>query len=133
KAAKKSNERLDRKARAKKKINDNDVSGMVGKDSVKLIGLRHGVTGMFYRTLKKREKERELVVVSIDEFKTSRICNICKADTLYKASRTRGFGVLVCKTCKTLWQRDVNTSKNMMSIASSIWNRDGRPTAFKRV
>ncbi|KAG2203207.1 hypothetical protein INT46_008991 [Mucor plumbeus] len=119
KAAKKSNERLDRKARAKKKINDNDASGtvgihdvtksnkwkpskfeydkskvplivfgagMVGKDSIKLIGLRHGVTGMFYRTLKKRKKEGELLVVPIDEFKTSRICNICKADTLYKAS-----------------------------------------------
>ncbi|KAG2193015.1 hypothetical protein INT46_009817, partial [Mucor plumbeus] len=61
------------------------------------------------------------------------ICNICKTDTLYKASHTRSYGVLVCKTCKTLWQRDVNASKNMMSIASSIWNRDGRPTAFKRV
>ncbi|KAG2197190.1 hypothetical protein INT46_003352 [Mucor plumbeus] len=166
KAAKKSNERLDRKARAKKKINDNDVSGtvgthdftkfnkwkpskfeydkskvplivfgtgMVGKDLVKLRGLRHGVTGMFYRTLEKREKEGELLVVPIDEFKTSRICNICKTDTLYKASHTRGFGVLDCKTCKTLWQRDVNASKNMMSIAPSIWNRDGRPTAFKRV
>jgi len=108
-------------------------TGMVGKDLVKLRGLRHGVTGMFYRTLKKREKEGELLVVPIDEFKTSRICNICKTDTLYKASHTRGYGVLVCKTCKTLWQRDVNASKNMMSIAPSIWNRDGRPTAFKRV
>ncbi|KAG2202979.1 hypothetical protein INT46_009096 [Mucor plumbeus] len=28
---------------------------------------------------------------------------------------------------------DVNASKNMMPIASSIWNQDGRPTAFKRV
>ncbi|KAG2202343.1 hypothetical protein INT46_004668 [Mucor plumbeus] len=122
KAAKKSNERLDRKARAKKKINDNDVSstvgahditkpnkwkpakfeydkskvslivfgtGMVGKDSVKLRGLTHGVTGMFYRALKKREKKGKLLVVPIDEFKTSRICNICKTDTLYKASHTR--------------------------------------------
>jgi len=34
KAAKKSNERLDRKARAKKKINDNDVSGTVGTHDV---------------------------------------------------------------------------------------------------
>ncbi|KAG2202802.1 hypothetical protein INT46_009962 [Mucor plumbeus] len=148
KAAKKGNERLDRKARAKKKISDNGVSstvgahditksnkwkptkfeyekskvplivfgtGMVGKDLAKLRGLRHGVTGMFYRTLKKREKEGELLVVPIDEFKTSRICNICKTDTLYKASHTRGFGV------------------NMISIASSIWNQDGRPTAFRRI
>ena len=97
-------------------------TGMVEKDSVKLRGLRHNVTGMFYRTLKKREKESELLVVPIDDFKTSRICNICKTDTLYKASHTRGFGVLAYKTCKTLWQRNVNASKNIMSIASSIWN-----------
>jgi transposase len=44
-----------------------------------------------------------------------------------------GYNYLVCKTCKTLWQRDVNASKNMMSIASSIWNQDGGPTAFKRI
>ena len=43
------------------------------------------------------------------------------------------YNYLVCKTCKTLWQRDVNASKNMMPIASSIRNQDGRPTAFKRV
>jgi transposase len=108
-------------------------TGIVGNDLVKLRGLRHGVTSMFYRTLKEREKESELLVVSIDEFRTSRICNICKTDTLYKASHTGGFGVLVCKTYKTLWQRDVNAFKNMMSIASSIWNQDGSPTASKRV
>ncbi|KAG2203223.1 hypothetical protein INT46_002505 [Mucor plumbeus] len=48
-------------------------------------------------------------------------------------SHTRGFGVLVFKTCKTLWHRDVNASKNMMSIAPSIWNQDGHPTAFQRI
>ncbi|KAG2202266.1 hypothetical protein INT46_009992, partial [Mucor plumbeus] len=142
KAAKKRNELLDRKARAKKKRNDNSISSTVKahditkysrKRLVKLRGLRHGVTSMFYRTLKEREKESELLVVPIDEFRKSRICNICKTDTLYKASHTGGFGVLVCKTCKTLWQRDVNTFKNIMSIASSIWNQDGSPTAFKRV
>ena len=109
---------------------------MVGKGLVSFRGLRHGVTGVFYRILKKRKKEDELLVVPIEKLKSSRIFNICKTDTLHKASHTRGFGVLVCKTCKTcktLWQRDVNASKNMMSIASSIWNRDGRPTAFKRV
>ena len=52
---------------------------------------------------------------------------------MHKASSTCGFGVLVCKTYKTLCQGDVNASKNMMSIESSIWNHDGRPTAFKRI
>jgi hypothetical protein len=59
---------------------------MVGKYLVKLIGLRHGVVGMFYRTLTKHEKEGELLVVSIDEFKTFRICNIFKTDTVHTAS-----------------------------------------------
>jgi transposase len=94
-------------------------AGMIGKYLVKLRGLRHGVTGVFYRTLKKHGKEGKLLVVPINGFKTPRFCNNCKTDTMYEASHTRGFDVLVCKICKTLWQRDVNTSKNIMSIASS--------------
>ena len=108
---------------------------MVGKDLVKLRGLSHGVTGVFYRTLKKKNVKNKVnyLVVPIDEFKSSRICSICKTDTLQKAFHTCCFGVLVCKTCKKLWQRGVNASKNMMSIVSSIWSQDGRPTAFKKI
>jgi hypothetical protein len=109
-------------------------TGMVGKDLVKLSGLRHGATVVFYRILKKCENEGELLVVpTIDKLKMPRICNICKTGTSDKAFYTHDFGILVCKTCKTLWQRGVNASKNMMSIAFSICNQDGRPITFSRI
>ncbi|GAA5803769.1 hypothetical protein HPULCUR_009253 [Helicostylum pulchrum] len=42
-------------------------------------------------------------------------------------------GILECeKTCHLLWQRDVNATKNMLDIANSIWEGQGRPNPFNR-
>jgi transposase-like protein len=107
-------------------------SGMFGKDLVKLKGIRCGLTGVFWRTLKKREAAGDLIAVTIDEHKTSRICNYCKTDSLESVKGIRGSSILVCKTCKILWQRDINASKNMMSISLAIWKGKGRPSAFSK-
>ncbi|KAI9275005.1 hypothetical protein EDC94DRAFT_591774, partial [Helicostylum pulchrum] len=80
-----------------------------GKDLVKLKGLRCGVVG----------------ILSIDGFKAARICNKRSADSLNPAKNVKGQSVLVCKNCNTLWQRDVNASKNILSISLSIWKGDG--------
>jgi hypothetical protein len=48
---------------------------MFGKDLVKLKGNRSGVTGILYHALKKREAVGDLLVLHIDEYKTSNICN----------------------------------------------------------
>ncbi|KAG1441212.1 hypothetical protein G6F56_011583 [Rhizopus delemar] len=94
--------------------------GMFGKNVVKLKNNRTGVTGVFWRSLKKREREGGLIAITIDEYKTSKICNKCRSESLEAASHTRGQGVLECKTCSTLWQRDVNTTKKMLSIGVDI-------------
>lgn len=107
-------------------------TGMFNKDHVKLKGNRVGVTGLLYRTLKKREAFGDLVVVDIDEYKTSKVCNKCQTESVDIFGGIRGYGVLECKTCFTLWNRDVNASKNMMSISLSVWNGDGRPSVFTR-
>ncbi|KAI8984051.1 hypothetical protein BDF20DRAFT_933965 [Mycotypha africana] len=44
----------------------------------------------------------------------------------------RGCSILVCKTCKILWNRDVNAAKNMMAISISVWKDKERPTEFSR-
>ena len=42
-------------------------------------------------------------------------------------------GILECgKPCHLLWQRDVNATKNMLDIANSIWEGQGRPNPFNR-
>ncbi|KAI9475647.1 MAG: hypothetical protein EXX96DRAFT_574065 [Benjaminiella poitrasii] len=94
---------------------------MFGKDLMRLKGLRCGVTGMFYQALKKRERAGDLVVVTIDEYLTSQ-----------KVSHVVGFSVLACTACHTLWQRDVNAAINIMAIAKSIWEGEGRPAIFER-
>ncbi|GAA5817579.1 hypothetical protein MFLAVUS_011127 [Mucor flavus] len=76
---------------------------------------------------KKREAAGDLLVVTVDEFKTSRICCRCGTDSLDGVAHVKGHSVLVCKTCNTLWQRDVNAAKNMMTISLSIWKGMGRP------
>ncbi|EPB92523.1 hypothetical protein HMPREF1544_00536 [Mucor circinelloides 1006PhL] len=37
-----------------------------------------------------------------------------------------------CKTCNIYWNRDAMASKNMLTIATSIWCGNGRPQVFKR-
>ncbi|KAK9760842.1 hypothetical protein K7432_014732, partial [Basidiobolus ranarum] len=47
-------------------------NGMKGKDSSKINGHQVGLTGSLYRLLKCQEKERRLLVVYVDEFRTSK-------------------------------------------------------------
>ncbi|KAG2202838.1 hypothetical protein INT46_000497 [Mucor plumbeus] len=83
---------------------------MFDKDLVKLKGNQCGVTGILWRALKKREKG-DFLVVTIDEFMTSRICNICHEDSLRKVDGVKGHSVLGCQNCKKLWQRDINATR----------------------
>src|ERR1700730_2238894 len=48
------------------------------------------------------------------------------------SDNVRQHGVLVCKHCKTLWQRDVLASKNLFWIAKSVIAGYGRPFPFLR-
>ena len=107
-------------------------AGMFGKNSMKLKGNRCGVTGVFWRAVKRREAAGDLIAVTIDEYKTSKVCNACNNDPLARMSELKGCSVLVCKACKTLWQRDINACKNMLSISLSIWNGRGRPSKYRR-
>ncbi|KAG0825657.1 hypothetical protein G6F18_010297 [Rhizopus arrhizus] len=84
-------------------------AGVFGKDMVKMKGLRCGMIGKLFATLKKREAAGELIVVTIDEFKTSKTCSSCFFDDL-KVVKTPGFkdkGVLSCSNCKKFgWEKD---------------------------
>ena len=69
-------------------------------------------------------------MVTIDEFMTSRICNICYEDSLKKVDGVKGYSVLGYQNCKALWQRDINSAKNMLLVSSLTWNGSGRPEIF---
>ncbi|KAI8979447.1 hypothetical protein BDF20DRAFT_869562, partial [Mycotypha africana] len=42
-----------------------------------------------------------------------------------------GTGVLHCKQCLKLWQRDINAAINRMAISPAVWYGAGRPDVFK--
>lgn len=48
-------------------------NGLKNKSHVKFKGLRHGVSEKLYRQLKIREKRGELLLLDIDEYKTSKV------------------------------------------------------------
>ncbi|KAI8968530.1 hypothetical protein BDF20DRAFT_896898, partial [Mycotypha africana] len=43
----------------------------------------------------------------------------------------KGTGVLHCKQCLKLWQRDINAAINTMTISRAVWSGVGRPSVFK--
>jgi hypothetical protein len=63
---------------------------------VKLKDKKCGVAGVFWHALKKREKEGDRLVVTVDEYMTSRICNICYEGSLKKVDAVKGYSVLGC-------------------------------------
>ncbi|KAG2197041.1 hypothetical protein INT47_009757 [Mucor saturninus] len=55
--------------------------GLKNKSQVKFKGLRSGVTDKLYRQLKRREKLGELLLVDINEFKTSKVSIVMYINT----------------------------------------------------
>lgn len=108
--------------------------GVFGKDMVKLKKLRCGVVGKLFLALKKRQAAGELIVLTIDEFKTSKTCSSCFFDDLkvINTPKFKGKSVLACSECKKVWQRDINAATNMMTISKAVWMGEGRPAVFKR-
>ncbi|KAI9476263.1 MAG: hypothetical protein EXX96DRAFT_293761 [Benjaminiella poitrasii] len=86
---------------------------MFGKDLVKLKGHKCDIVGKLFTALKKR--------------------SLCFFDdmTIINAPKFKGLSVLHCKQCRKVWQRDVNTANNMMTIARAIWSGEERPKVFK--
>ncbi|KAI7864089.1 uncharacterized protein EV154DRAFT_488962 [Mucor mucedo] len=103
--------------------------GMFGKNLVKL----KGMTGVMWRSLKKREAAGELIAITIVEYETSKVYSQSYFDDL-KVIKTPGFKgskVLCCQKCEKVWQRDVNAARNMMIISKAIWLGEGRPEVSK--
>ena len=76
-------------------------NGMFRKDLVKLKGIQSGVIGKFFRVLKKREAEGQLIALTIDEYNTSKTCSLCFFDDMKIISTKlfKGVGVVCCANC----------------------------------
>ncbi|KAG2195909.1 hypothetical protein INT47_002682 [Mucor saturninus] len=94
-------------------------NGMSRKDHVKIKNIRTGVTGGLFRKSKSKERTGNLLVVDIDEFLTSHAQNV----------RVELWVVLASPVIVFSFAR---RALNMMKIARSVWNGDGRPEPFRR-
>lgn len=81
-------------------------------------------------------------VYLVDEFRTSCKCSNCEGQcsTFRKCQSPRPWrdelitrhGLLMCKTCRGLWNRDENSSRNIYKIISSHINGKKRPEYMSR-
>lgn len=79
----------------------------------------------------------------VDEHKTSCRCSICggECEPFRIRENPRHWiegtilvhGLLKCKTCKVLWNRDENSSNNIYLISRSAINKQPRPTYLCRI
>jgi len=66
---------------------------MFGKDQVPLRKNRPGVTGILWRTLKKRERLKQVVCLPIDEYYTSQVISLTSAVWILPANLNMTVGL----------------------------------------
>ena len=104
------------------------------KEPIKGKGMRHLFRQNNYKTY------------LVDEFRTSCMCSICKEEVgrcekfqirenpkPYKSGNILVHGLIKCKTCLGVWNRDVNGATNIYRIAKNAINMIERPKYLCRV
>ena len=100
------------------------------------------VKGKGFRTLFRKAGYK---VYLVDEFRTSCRCSNCESDDgicktfrecenprPWRNGRILRHGLVKCKTCSGLWNRDTNASRNILKITLDEIKRLGRPDYLKR-
>jgi hypothetical protein len=98
---------------------------MKGKPPTPNIGLRRKLRG-------------HIPIIDVDEFRTSKVCNVCKNEVKNACINDKSIWRLVkCETCcspnkQVFMNRDVNAAKNILAITHALINGDPRPNAYRR-
>ena len=90
--------------------------------------------------MRKLFRQNNYKVYLVDEFRTSCMCSICKTEIgrcekfqirknpkPYKSGNILVHGLIKCKTCLGVWNRDVNGATNIYRIAKNAINGLERP------
>ena len=90
--------------------------------------------------MRKLFRQNNYKVYLVDEFRTSCMCSICKTEIgrcekfqirenpkPYKSGNILVHGLLKCKTCNNVWNRDVNGATNIYRISKNAINKLERP------
>ena len=88
-------------------------------------------------------RNNKFEVYLVNEFRTSCRCNICQGECetfricqnpkpWKKETTITRNGLIRCKTCKVLWNRDENSSCNILTISKCAINKKERPIYLSR-
>lgn len=90
--------------------------------------------------IRKLFRQNNYKTYLVDEFRTSCMCSMCKEETgrcekfqirenpkPYKSGNILCHGLLTCKKCSSVWNRDVNSATNIYRIAKNAINGLERP------
>ncbi|GAA5799348.1 hypothetical protein HPULCUR_004762 [Helicostylum pulchrum] len=95
-----------------------------------------GLARRLVKKLKIAEREGLLVTVPVTEYMTSKTCSNCSRNDTenVEIDGVTLFSVLLClnQTCNTLWQRDINASRNMHYISYNVIATGEVPVIFRR-
>ncbi|KAJ3090424.1 Acyl-CoA-binding domain-containing protein 5 [Quaeritorhiza haematococci] len=91
------------------------------------------------------KRNPKLLLLFIDEYNTSQVCSKCnaheirlehlheKGDDGPARKGSKIWAVQLCPVCGTVWDRDVNASRNIRDVGLYMIKHNGeRPYAFKR-
>jgi transposase len=93
------------------------------------------------KRLRKLFVRHNYEVFRINEFRTSKLCHVCRGEmerflwVMDKNGNLRLLWKLLrCKTvkCEAIHNRDVNAARNMLNITKNILAGKGRPAEFTR-
>ena len=109
-----------------------------GMFSMTMKGKRAGVSRLLFRALRHHDRLGHLTLVKVPEFNSSRVCSRCQELSLDhvcdEASGDSLHAVLRCKSCDTVWNRDVNAARNIRHIALHMaTNENEVPKVFQRL
>ena len=78
-----------------------------------------GLPGRIKKLYQSANAQGRLVMINISEFLTSQVCSACGARSLSHLTPVDTerslYSVLMCSTCRTKWNRDVNAARNILA------------------
>ncbi|ORX57632.1 hypothetical protein DM01DRAFT_1406162 [Hesseltinella vesiculosa] len=89
-----------------------------------------GLATRFRKLVQRADRADRLVLVSVDERWTSRVCSKCghqSCQPMLLNSTSKLHPVTTCSTCSSVWQRDINAARNIRALALMSINGDPRP------
>ena len=118
-----------------------DIIGLLNNfEQRKHMKFKEAIKGKGMRTLFKKNGYKTFLV---DEFRTSCRCAKCNGGECYKFMTRKSpkpnqndlrlvHGLLKCKSCSGVWNRDCNGAKNIYKICYNAIHKKNRPTYLCR-